>query len=282
MTTAFVLSGGASLGAVQVGMLRALDEAGVHPDLIIGTSVGAVNGAWLAGHPGQGTEGLADIWRSLRRADVFPAEFMFGFLGFTGRRRGLVSNHRLRSLVERNLTFERLEDAPTPLSVVVADVLNAHDVRLTTGKAADAVLASAAIPGVFPPVTIDGRTFMDGGVLNNTPISHAAEAGATTIWVLSTGYACALERAPRGALAMALHGLGILVQQRLVADIDRYEDEVDLRVLPPLCPNTVSPADFTQGEVLMDRAYQASVDWLESAGSFAGKGQSAQHAFHPH
>lgn len=263
MTHAFVLSGGASLGAIQVGMLAALQEHGIEPDLIVGSSVGALNGAWLAGHPGQPADELAATWRGLSRSDVFPAAPLFGLAGFAGIRRGFVANHRLRRLVEANLTFTRIEQSPIPLHIVVTDVVDATDVRLSSGDIVPAVLASAAIPGVFPPVEIDGRTYMDGGVVNNTPISHAVELGAETIWVLPTGWSCALTSAPKGALGMALHGLNVLVQQRLAVDIAHYaKGGLDLRVLPPPCPVTTSPADFGQAGRLIGLAHDAAAAWL--------------------
>lgn len=123
MTVAVVLSGGASLGAPQVGMLQALEEEGVRADLLVGTSVGAVNTAWLAGHPDRPVAELGRIWRSLRRRDVFPAEPWHGLLGFVGRRPNLVPPGPLRELIRTHLPFDRLEDAPTPLHVVVTDVL---------------------------------------------------------------------------------------------------------------------------------------------------------------
>lgn len=263
MTHAFVLSGGASLGSIQVGMLAALQEAGIRPDLIVGSSVGALNGAWLAGHPGHPVDELAATWRSLSRSDVFPAAPLFGLAGFAGLRRGFVANHRLQRLVEANLTFTRIEEAPIPLHVVVTDVVDAADVRLSAGDVVPAVLASAAIPGVFPPVEISGRTYMDGGVVNNTPISHAVELGADTIWVLPTGWSCALASPPRGALGMALHGLNVLVQQRLAVDITHYStNDIDLRVLPLPCPVTTSPADFGQAGHLIEVAHDAAAAWL--------------------
>lgn len=164
MTTAYVLSGGANLGAVQVGMLLALTEAGITPDLIVGTSVGALNGGWVSSRcdvAGIGT--LADTWRSVSRHDVFPARPLTALLGFMGRRRNLVPDSGLRQLLTRNLEFDRLEDAAIPLHVVATDLLSGADVLISRGDAVDAILASAAIPGIFPPVSIDGRDHIDGG-----------------------------------------------------------------------------------------------------------------------
>ena len=161
-----------------------------------------------------------------------------------------------------HVEFDRLEDAPIPLHVVVADVVSGEDARLSTGPTLDAIVASAAIPAVFPPVRIGDRHYMDGGVVNNTPISHAVELGADEIWVLSTGYACALEEAPAGALAMALHALNLAINQRLAVDITRFEPAVDLRVVPPLCPIKTSPADFSHSAELIDRARHTTAEWL--------------------
>ncbi len=267
MTTAFVLSG----GALQVGMIQALQERGIRADLLVGTSVGAVNGAWLAGHPDSPVAELAEVWGSLRRGDVFPAEPLHGLFGFMGRRRGLVPPDRLRDLIQRHLTFDRLEDAPVPLHVVVTDVLTTAGVALSTGPAAASVLASASIPGVLPPVEIEGRYFMDGGVVNNTPISHAVRLGAEEIWVLPTGWSCSLPEPPRSALGMALHGLNALVHQRLADEIEHQASHgIDLRVLPPPCPITTSPADFTAGARLVEAAYGAARGWLEHSDFGAG------------
>ena len=263
MTTAFVLSGGGSLGAVQVGMLRGLAEAGVTPDLIVGTSVGALNGGWLAARPDvAGIEDLATVWRSLSREVVFPTNFLQGLLGFIGKRRSLVSDSGLRKLLHHNLHFKRLEDAPIPLHVVATDVLSGEDVLVSSGNAVDAIIASASIPAVLPPVRVGTRELVDGGVVNNTPISHAVALGATTVWVLPAGFACALPEPPRGVLAMALHALTLTINARLASDIEQFEPEIELRVVPPLCPVTVSPVDFSHSAQLIDRAYESTCHWL--------------------
>jgi NTE family protein len=281
VTTAFVLSGGGSLGAVQVGMLLALAERDITPDLIVGTSVGAINAAWVAGRPGlDGARQLADVWRSVRRDDVFPVRPLVGLFGFLGRSDHLVPAEPLRALLRRHLTYTCLEDAPVPVQVVTTEIVTGLEVVLSRGDAVDAVAASAAIPGVFPPVTVDGHQLVDGGVANNTPISHAIDAGATTVYVLPTGYACALHGAPRGALGMALQSITLLVQQRLIADVARYQDTADLRVLPPLCPLTVSPVDFSHTGELIDRAHGSAARWLD--GADVGRDQTLVLAPHRH
>jgi NTE family protein len=281
VTTAFVLSGGASHGAVQVGMLQALAERQVRPDLVFGASAGALNAAWVAGDPLlDDLDGLARVWTGLRARDVFPLHPVAGLLGFLGRRDAVVPARGLRSVIARNLRFERLEDAPIPLCVVATEVTSGREVAMTTGNALEAILASATIPGVLPPVKLDGRALMDGGVVNNTPISNAMDAGATRIYVLPTGYACDLQHAPHSAIGMTLQAISLLVQQRLITDVHELQDHVDLRVLPPLCPLNISPADFSHARELIDRARESAGHWLDSVD--LTKDRAADLGFHEH
>jgi NTE family protein len=255
--TAFVLSGGASLGAVQAGMLRALYERDIAADLIIGASVGALNGAYIASRPptAETATSLAEIWRQVGRQQVFPLNPLTGFVGFFGLRDHLVSDRGLRELVETHTEFDRLETAPTPFHVIATDLLSGREVRLSDGDAAEAVLASAAIPGIFPPVSRDGRPLIDGGVSNNTPIADAIELGAERIYVLPTGNACDLGQPPRGALGMFLHAMSLLIMRRLLVEVELLCDRAELIVLPPPCPLSVTPIDFSHADELISRGY---------------------------
>lgn len=282
MTKAFVFSGGGSLGSVQVGMLRALVEAGVEPDMVVGASVGAVNAGWVAENPGaDGVAALEKIWLGITRNQIFPARPLTGFLGFVGQRSSFMPSSGLRRLIEANITSPRLEDMPTPIRVVAADLSNGLEVVLDRGDSVRALLASAAIPGVFPPVEIDDRVLVDGGVLDNTPISVAVEAGADQIWVLPTGYACALPSVPRSALGVVMQSITLMVHQRLYSDVARYQDTVDLRVAPPLCPLSVSPMDFSHTRELIDRAHASTAAWLADQDG-ARVDTSSVLAFHRH
>lgn len=263
MTTAVVLSGGGSLGAVQVGMLRALIDYGVVPDLLVATSVGAVNGAYIAGRPGrEGVDSLAGIWGSIRRNNVFPTQPILGLLALAGRADHLVPNDRFRRLLTRQLNYANVEDASCRLHVVTTDVRTGKEVVLSHGPVIDAVLASVAVPGVFPPMRIGQRDLMDGAVANNSPISVAVNAGADTVYVLHAGYACTLSTPPRTALGMALHALTVILQQRLLTDAAIYGQSVQLRVAPPLCPLDVSPVDFAHNAELIARARDTTRTWL--------------------
>ncbi len=268
MNTAFVMSGGASLGAIEVGMLKALYERDIAPDLIVGSSVGALNGAFIASRPAtvETAEELSDLWRSLKRGEVFPLNPVTGFMGFLGRRSYLIGNSNLRKLIERNLKFDRLEDAPIPMHVITTDLYGGSELRLSRGSAVDAVLASAAIPGVFPPVEREGKLLIDGGVVNNTPITHAVELGAEEVYVLPTGSACALSEPPHNAVAMVIHAITLMIQRRLIEDIKATQGKIRLVVLPPPCPLSVQPADFSHADELIDQSYEDSHAFLETAG----------------
>lgn len=266
---AFVLSGGASLGAVQAGMLRALYERGVAPDLVVGTSVGAVNGAFIASRPPtvETADALAEIWRSVRRGQVFPLRPLVGLLGFLGTRDHLVPQSGLRALLGSHLDHERLEQMPIPFHVVAVDVVTGEELLLSRGPALEAVLASAAIPAVLPPVAWKDRGLIDGGVANNTPISHAVALGAREVYVLPTGHACALQSAPKGALAMALHALSLLAHSRLIADIELHRDQVKLVVIPPPCPLAIQPIDFSHPDELIERSLLDARKFLDGGGA---------------
>jgi len=277
--TAFVLAGGGSLGAIEVGMLQALLEWGEQPAFLVGASAGAINAAYFAGDPTHaGARELERIWCALRRSDVLPFNLgsVFGLL----RRRGhLVDSSGLRRLLERHLPYRRLEDSGLPVHLVASDMLNGQEVLLSTGAAVDAVLASAAIPGVYPPVRIGERWLVDGGVSNNTPISAAVDLGADLIYVLPTGYACALTAPPRSTIGMAMHAVTLAIQQRLIADVQTFQHQFQLRVAPPLCPLSVSPVDFRHTAELIRRARASTQAWLDEP---IPTDQSRQLHLHPH
>ena len=262
--TAFVLSGGGSLGALQVGMLHALIEAGVRPDLLIGTSVGAVNAAWIAGSPDlDGARRLGEIWLGLRRQDIFPLSPWSSARGLLGRSNHVISNASIRQVLERNLPYQRLEDTAVPVHVITTELKTGRGVLLSTGPAVPALLASTAIPGIFPPVTIGRRQFIDGGVANHTPIAAALELGATRIFVLPVGYPW-LRQEPTNALGMALHALARFVEQKLDAEVAAYKNLADIQVLPTLEAPAVSPADFSHTEELMARGRKSARKYLNS------------------
>ena len=263
---AFVLAGGGSLGAVEVGMLRELLAWGEQPSFVVGASAGAINSAYFAAQPSlEGVAKLEQIWCSMRRQELFPFDIR-SVLALLLRRSHLVGPDGLRRLLERHMPYAQLQDAAIPVHIVASDMVNGEEVLLSRGPVVDAVMASAAIPGVFPPVRIDGRMLVDGGVANNTPISTAVRLGATRIIVLPTGFACGLKQVPAAAIGRAMHALSLLVARQLVQDADRFATAVDLRIVPSLCPLNCSPYDYSAASELIARAAATTRQWLEQGG----------------
>src|ERR1700716_3567682 len=191
--TALVLAGGGSLGAIQVGMLAELARSGLRPDMVVGVSAGAINGAFFAHAPDTGTVvQLTDLWMRVTTRQALGLSWR-SLLGLVGLRDHVASPHGVRSLLERHLPYRVFEETAIPLHIVCADLVTGEEVVLSRGPVIEAVLASAAIPGVFPPVSIEGRRLIDGVVAAGTPIAAAKRLGAARVIVLPCG-----QRLPPG------------------------------------------------------------------------------------
>ena len=264
--TAFVFAGGGSFGAIQVGMLHALAAHGVVADVVFGSSVGALNGAYYAGTPTiEGIRQLETIWRGLHRRDVFQVTWR-SVLGFVRRRDFLVTSEGLRQIVDKHLPYRDLEEAKIPVHIVATDILSGETVVLSKGPAAQAILASAAIPPAFAPVKFENLYLADGAISSNTPVKVAVALGARRLIILPTGYACARELPPAGALANALHALTLLIARQLLSELEGLDPRVDYFIVPPLCPLTGSPYDFSQTSQLIARAVESTSAWLAGGG----------------
>jgi NTE family protein len=266
--TAFVLSGGGNLGAVQVGMLKALLDVGVKPDAIVGTSIGSLNGAFLAGHSSvAGMDELADVWASVRRRDVFPMTARDLTRGLFGHQPFLFESLGLQSLLARaDFGFERLEDSPIPLEVVATDLETGEAVVLRSGDTTRALLASSAIPGIFPSVQIDGRTLIDGGVVANTPIAQAEELDPSMVYILPTVPGNHLPP-PANAILMMQRALNMASHPGEKRAIEAASSRRTVRVLPvPEAAAKLSIFDFRETKRLMKEAYFLATSYLEGIG----------------
>ena len=278
--TAFVLAGGGSLGAVQVGMLKSLVNHAIIPDFVVGASVGAINSAYFAGNPtAEGIATLEKIWLQIRQKDVFPLSLRSAVTSVMLRRNYLVEPNALAHLISTLLPFKNLEDSALPCHVIATDIYNGYGILLSEGDAHKAVLASASIPSVFPAVRYDDRFLVDGGIANNTPISNAVELGATRVIVLPTGFSCSVSEPPRTVVATALYALNLLVMQQLVRDTALVAAHTKVIVVPPLCPVEVTPFDFSQTASLIKRAERSTNEWLEKGGL---ESTEIPHALAPH
>jgi NTE family protein len=210
---------------------------------------------------------FARVWRGLHREDIFPIYPLMVIGGLANHRDHLIPDTGLRRLAGRHLQIERLEDAAIPLHLVAFDLLRGAEVRLSSGPALDAVLAATAIPGVLPSVHRGDQLLVDGGVVDNTPISQAVELGAERIYVLPTDdpLARSLPTAPRGALDAAVHVFTLLLSARLQAELIRYATTVELIILPAVNPHHIQPTDFEHASGLIGQAVAAAGAMLDSA-----------------
>lgn len=232
MTTAFVLGGGGVLGAVEVGMLRALLEAGVVPDLVVGTSVGAVNGAAFAADPTpEGVARLGELWASLAGGDVFGGTLLTRARTVWRTGTALHSAVPLESLLVTHLPG-RFEDLAVPFQCVAASVERAAEHWFSSGLLVPAVVASCAVPGLLPPAQVDGEHYLDGGLVHSIPVGRAVELGADTVYVLQVGRIERPLSAPTRPWQVATVAFEVARRHRFAADMASLPDGVTAHVLP--------------------------------------------------
>lgn len=264
--TAFVLAGGGSLAAAQVGMLAALTAAGERPDLIVGVSAGAINAAFFAADPSVRTiVKMEQLWRTITTRRVLGLSWR-SLLGLLGLRDHVGSSGGLRGLLREQMEYQEFAAAAVPLHILCADLLTGQEVVLSHGNVLEAVVASAAIPGVFPAVSIGDRWLIDGAVASNTPIATAISLGANRLIVLPAGFACATKVIPRRAYSRAMHAITLVSARQLLQDFERYSDRVPIHIVPPLCPVTHSSYDYAHGSELIQRGRDSARHWLETDG----------------
>jgi NTE family protein len=265
--TAFVFSGGITLGSVQVGMAKALFEYGCFPDFCVGSSVGAINAAYICGNPTlEGICELEKIWLTVRQKDIFPVGLLGSIIRIIRKKNFLVSSRGLRNLLARHMRYHTLADAVIPCLLITTDILTGEQVVLTSGNVIEAVMASTALPGVYPPVEIAGRLLIDGGISSNTPLSVAAEYAAGEIVVLPAGYPNMLEKAPADIIGLFSHSLNILIGQQFLRDIEIYRKDIRIHILPPFLPDKKPIYDLSRTGEFLSQSYQNTKQWLESGG----------------
>lgn len=281
MTTAIVLSGGGNLGAMQAGSVVALFEAGIEPDLLVGTSVGAMNSAFLATHPGlEGACALRDAWAALRRAEAVQLDPLLAFMGFFGLRDHLVSAKQLRRLLGKWIPIDRFEQSSLPFGVVATDALSGEAVVITKGEAAPALAASSAIPGIFPPVRVEGRWLIDGSLSSNHPVLEAQDLGADVIYLITTVTAPRTSP-PRGAVAVAMNSVSLLTTR--VARLQLAEAHLraermggHVHVVPSAEPLAPGPFDYRRSAELAEQAYRRTRQWLSEDLHQVGPARSSE------
>ena len=252
-------------------MLRALLESGVRPDVIVGTSIGAINGAAVAAEPGpSGVGRLAELWREMAAAGVL-SESLIRRVGTLARTRThLHSNAPLRRLLEKHLSSQNIESLPIHFECVAASIERAAEHWFTRGSLVDAVLASAAVPGILPPVRIGGEHFIDGGIVNSIPVSRAVALNARTIYVCQVGRIDRKLSPPRRPFEVGLVAFEVARRHRFHADMAALPDGVEVHVLPtgdrvPPRYDTIASLryrDASRVAARMDTAHAATLRYL--------------------
>jgi NTE family protein len=264
---AFVLGGGGLLGAAEVGMLAALTDAGIAPDLVLGSSVGALNGAAIAAAPtGETVKRLTELWKALGTDGVFASSILGQLKTLVSSRTHLHTNDRLRQLVEEQSPGQLIEELAVPFQCVAVSIESARARWFDRGPVSDAVLASCAVPGLLPPVLIDGEHYLDGGLVDSLPLGRAIALGATTIYVLHVGRIERPLAVPRWPWEVGLVAFEVARRHRFMDDLSNVPAGVTVHVLPsgdegtPLA--TLRYRDSGSVGIRIDRARDATAIYL--------------------
>jgi NTE family protein len=267
--TALVLGGGGVLGAAEVGMLQALFEHGVRPDLVVGTSVGAINGAFVAADPTAGAvDRLRGLWEELAAEGIFAGSVLSRMGTLVRTRTHLHPREPLRDLLAAHLPVRTFADLRVPFQCVAASIERAAEHWFTDGALVDAVLASSAVPGLLPPVALDGEHYLDGGLVHSIPVGRAVALGAGTIYVLHVGRIDRPLSPPTRPWEVAAVAFEIARRHRFAADLAALPPGVTVHVLPAGDPAPPGAAnlryrDFSAVPARIDRAHAAARDYLD-------------------
>jgi NTE family protein len=266
--TAFVLGGGGVLGSAQVGMLQALLEKKVSPDLIVASSVGALNGLVVAANPScESVSTLRRLWEGLQARDVFSSTVIGQVTNLVRHGTHLHSNLSLRRLLSQTVGERRIEDMPVHFECVAACIENAAAYWFDHGPAADAVLASCAVPGLLPPVSVDGLHYMDGGLVASVPVGRAVLLGARRVFVLQVGRIERKLAPPSRPWEVAAVAFEIARRHQFADDMARLPTGVDVHVLPAGDGPGAFRIRYRSTSAVrhrMEIAYAASNDYLET------------------
>ena len=258
---AFALSGGGAFGSVHVGMVQALVERGHRPDLIVGTSVGSLNGVLLAANPEAGLTHMAELWSEMSRRTLFGHGWFRALrnLFWDG---SLSRFDRLETLIDSYLVATMFDDLQVPFAAVATDAATGSPELLSTGRLKPALLASAAVPGVFPAVEIEGRRFVDGGISANVPIRQAIAFGAKSVIALDAS-PLATTKPPRSLAIGAFQTLSMIVRNQRAHAIDDLDSHYSILVLPSVTPADIGSFNFKRTDELVTKSYQAAAEALD-------------------
>jgi NTE family protein len=270
--TAFVLGGGGVLGAHEVGMLRALAEAGIQPDVVVGTSVGAINGAFVAAAPAGAADRLGALWQGHDLRQAFSGNLLGRATTLARSGTHLHAIGPLRQMLARALPVDDFRGLALPFQCVAASIEQASARWFSSGPLVPAVLASCAVPGLLPPVEVDGEHYFDGGLVHSIPVGRAVELGCRTIYVLHVGRIESPLVPPRRLWQVGLVAFEIARRHRFHEEMAALPGDVRVHVLPsgqPTRPPDLAQLryrDQTKVAVNIERAYHASAEYLARLG----------------
>lgn len=283
MPTAWVLPGGSTFGAIQAGSVSALLEAGERPDLLVGTSAGALNAAWLAHEPTErGAQALRRLWMTMRRADVFPVQPLRILAARLGLAHHVMSNYGLLRWLHRNLPYQRIEQAGVPLTITAADLELGTAVYFDRGPVLAPLVASCSIPGMFPPVRFGERWLVDGGVATFMPVTRAVDLGADRVFVLPCGGSEPFRTGsednagavatwpvpatpPRSVAGANGVSLGAAMVAGARAELRYGAERAELYVAPAPSTEGLSPYSFDESAALIDATWELVRRWYPRA-----------------
>jgi NTE family protein len=268
VTIAYVLGGGGLLGAHEVGMLRALSEAGIRPDLVIGTSIGAVNGAFVAADPDSAAQRLGELWRGESLGAVFSETLLGRAVRLARSGTHLHAIEPLARLLAEKLPASDFTDLVVPFQCVAASIEDATARWFSSGPVVPAIMASCAVPGLLPPMEIDGVHYFDGGLVDSIPVGRAIALGASTVYVLQVGRIESPLPVPSRPWEVGLVAFEIARRHRFHEEMSAIPPEVQVHVLPtggePLQPGLRQFRYRGRNQVSssIERSYVASASYL--------------------
>lgn len=266
LKTAFVFSGGGSLGAIETGALKALVEHNIQADLIIGTSVGSLIGAMFAYNPTlECVQIMEEVWGEVKRRDVFPISLFTSIVNFATSSQYAISSKKLRKLISEKIPYTKIEETKLPLYIVGSDIITGEEVVFNKGLVLEALLSSVAIPGIFPPQHMKERVIVDGGMLNNAAISTAVRLGAERVIVFPIGVP-SRDLEPKNVMQVLIRSTIFRANRQLATDILLYKNQVELIIIPPPDQIDVGPNDFSKSMHLIKQAYSKANEWLKTEG----------------
>jgi len=266
--TAFVLGGGGVLGAHEIGMLQALSETAIRPDLVVGTSVGAINGAFVAADPASAAARLGELWQGEALGEAFSETLWGRAVRLARSGTHLHSIEPLRHVLENKLPGEDFADLELPFHCVAASIERASPRWFSSGPVVPAVLASCAVPGLLPPVEIDGEHYFDGGLVHSIPVGRAVALGASTVYVLHVGRIERPLTVPRSPWQVGLVAFEIARRYRFHEEMASLPDNVRVYVMPAGAVrdgpdlSQLRYRDKTRVADSIERAYTASASYL--------------------